>query len=104
MSFTSKAPRNQVHAMVCCTCSEHLICSIRLFPWYKYSSHGKFQITNVMSLKAELGRVYHQYCTPVFSGSSTSLGVCCDIYFVECSHGIQIISKDVELWSLGKYL
>lgn len=81
-----------------------MLCSTRPFPWCQSSNPGEFLTTHAMPLKAELGGVvYHHYWEPVFSGSSTSLCVFCDIYFMDCSQGIQVISKDVESWSLGRY-
>ena len=38
-----------------------LICSIWRFPWCKYSQHGQFQVTNTVSLNADLGRDEHKF-------------------------------------------
>ena len=37
----------------------HLICSSCQFPWCKYSHHGQFQATDVMSLNVNLRRDVH---------------------------------------------
>ena len=59
-------------------------------------------MVSLKALKAELeGDVYSDYQEPVFSGSSTSWGVCCDTHFKDYCHGIQV-TKGVESWSLGK--
>lgn len=45
--FTTTSPKTQTHKQ---------ICSIYRFPWRKHSHYGQFQLTNVVSLNAELGR------------------------------------------------